>query len=41
MCRMIQGAISEYMLTSTHNTETDLETYSNELAKIVKRAVGK
>ncbi|MCM3703621.1 TetR/AcrR family transcriptional regulator [Paenibacillus macerans] len=41
MCKMIQGAISEYMLTSTHNTETDLETYSNELVKIVKRAVGK
>ncbi|MED4953687.1 TetR/AcrR family transcriptional regulator [Paenibacillus macerans] len=41
MCKMIQGAISEYMLTSAHNKETDLETYSNELVKIVKRAVGK
>ncbi|RRJ63473.1 TetR/AcrR family transcriptional regulator [Paenibacillus oralis] len=41
MCKMIQGAISEYMLTSAHNKETDLETYSNELVKIVKRAVEK
>lgn len=41
MCKMIQGAISEYMLTSAHNKTTDLETYSNELVKIVKRSVGK
>lgn len=41
MCKMIQGAISEYMLTSAHNKETDLETYSNDLVKIVKRAVEK
>jgi hypothetical protein len=39
MSSLIQGAIGEYMLSTTVTKKVDLETYSNELIKIVDQAV--
>jgi len=38
MCSLIQGAIGEYMLNTAVTQKVDLETYSNELTKIVQQA---
>lgn len=39
MANMIQGAIGEYMTVNPNQTQkVDLETYSNELVKIVQKA---
>jgi TetR/AcrR family transcriptional regulator, transcriptional repressor of bet genes len=38
MASLIQGAIGEYMLSSAVTKKVDLETYSNELVKIVYQA---
>lgn len=41
MANMIQGAIGEYMMVHPNHTQkVDLETYSNELIKIVQKATG-
>lgn len=39
MASVIQGAIGEYMLSTTITKKVDLETYSNELVQIVRRAI--
>ncbi|GKU80062.1 TetR/AcrR family transcriptional regulator [Paenibacillus sp. L3-i20] len=41
MANMIQGAIGEYMLNFAITKKVDLETYSNELVKLIHRAVKK
>ncbi|WP_254450238.1 TetR/AcrR family transcriptional regulator [Cohnella herbarum] len=39
MVNMIQGSIGEYMLNFAITKKVDLETYSNELVKIIHRAI--
>jgi TetR/AcrR family transcriptional regulator, transcriptional repressor of bet genes len=39
MASLIQGAIGEYMLSTTVTKKVDLETYSRELVQIVRQAV--
>jgi AcrR family transcriptional regulator len=39
MSSLIQGAIGEYMLSTAVTKKVDLETYSNELVKIVRQAI--
>lgn len=39
MTNMIQGSIGEYMLNFAVTKKVDLETYSNELVKIIHRAI--
>jgi AcrR family transcriptional regulator len=39
MASLIQGAIGEYMLSTGVARKVDLETYSNELVKIISRAL--
>jgi AcrR family transcriptional regulator len=41
MAHFIQGAISEYMLDNSMARRLDLDTYSDELIRIVNRAVRK
>ncbi|WP_027091532.1 TetR/AcrR family transcriptional regulator [Cohnella thermotolerans] len=41
MASMIQGAIGEYMLSSPVTRKVSLETYSDELVKMVTRAIQK